>query len=175
MNIFVLDRDPEVAATMLCNKHVVKMIVESGQLLCAAHWLSDDNAQAPYKLTHAKHPCATWTRSTPANYNWLLVHMRAMLTEYTKRYKKTHKSEEVWQWLKDNRPKSYLLDTVDLTDHVICMPDEIREHTSNPVKAYRVYYLVHKHTFARWYPHAVAPDWWTKSANAVGHELNQPW
>ena len=30
MNIFVLDRDPEIAAKYHCNKHVVKMILERG-------------------------------------------------------------------------------------------------------------------------------------------------
>ena len=31
MNIFILDEQPEIAAQMMCDKHVVKMIVESCQ------------------------------------------------------------------------------------------------------------------------------------------------
>jgi hypothetical protein len=38
MNIFVLDKDPHAAAHYHCDKHVVKMILEAGQMLCAAHW-----------------------------------------------------------------------------------------------------------------------------------------
>ena len=41
MNIFVLDKDPRVAARMLCDKHVPKMIVESAQMLSTAHRLLD--------------------------------------------------------------------------------------------------------------------------------------
>ena len=33
MNIFVLDKDPEIAAQMACDKHVVNMIVETAQML----------------------------------------------------------------------------------------------------------------------------------------------
>ena len=41
MNIFVLDKDPVVAAQMQCDKHVVKMIVESAQMLSTAHRILD--------------------------------------------------------------------------------------------------------------------------------------
>ena len=41
MNIFVLDRNPVVAAQMQCDKHIVKMIVESGQMLSTAHRMLD--------------------------------------------------------------------------------------------------------------------------------------
>jgi len=41
MNIFILDKDPVVAAQMLCDKHVPKMLVESGQMLSTVHRLLD--------------------------------------------------------------------------------------------------------------------------------------
>lgn len=34
MNIFVLSEGPVEAARMQCDKHVVKMIVETAQMLC---------------------------------------------------------------------------------------------------------------------------------------------
>ena len=37
MNIFYLNRDPYKAAEIQYNKHVVKMILESAQMLCTAH------------------------------------------------------------------------------------------------------------------------------------------
>ena len=43
MNIFVIDKDPVVAAQNLCDKHVVKMILESAQMLCAPF----ENGEAP--------------------------------------------------------------------------------------------------------------------------------
>ena len=41
MNIFVLDDQPEIAAQMMCDKHVVKMILESCQLMSTAHHVLD--------------------------------------------------------------------------------------------------------------------------------------
>ena len=41
MNIFALDKDPVVAAQMSCDKHIVKMILESAQMLCTAKRVLD--------------------------------------------------------------------------------------------------------------------------------------
>ena len=39
MNIFFLDKDPVISAQMMCNKHVVKMILETAQMICTTHHL----------------------------------------------------------------------------------------------------------------------------------------
>lgn len=39
MNIFVLDQDPTRAAHAQCDKHVIRMLVESCQLLASAYWV----------------------------------------------------------------------------------------------------------------------------------------
>ena len=41
MNIFILDKDPKLAAQMLCDKHIPKMIIESAQMLSTAHRMLD--------------------------------------------------------------------------------------------------------------------------------------
>ena len=46
MNIFYLDRDPKIAAQMMCDKHVVKMILESAQILSTAHRVLDGDDYA---------------------------------------------------------------------------------------------------------------------------------
>ena len=58
MNIFILDKNPITAAQMLCDRHVPKMIVESGQMLSTAHRLLDgipekrrSNLVRPFKHT----------------------------------------------------------------------------------------------------------------------------
>ena len=71
MNIFYLNSDPVVAAEKQYNKHVVKMILESAQLLCSAHHMLDSEIDVPYKLTHKNHPSAVWTRRSLQNYAWL--------------------------------------------------------------------------------------------------------
>lgn len=53
MNIFVLDEDPVIAAKNLADKHIVKMTLETAQMLCSAH----PSGIAPYKQAHMKHPC----------------------------------------------------------------------------------------------------------------------
>jgi hypothetical protein len=35
MNIFVLDEDPVISAQMQCDKHIVKMPLETAQMLCS--------------------------------------------------------------------------------------------------------------------------------------------
>ena len=51
MNIFYLDEDPEVAAILQYNKHVVKMILESAQMLCTAHYRIRDEQYTASGLT----------------------------------------------------------------------------------------------------------------------------
>jgi hypothetical protein len=89
MNIFATSSCPIESAKALDDKRVIKMILESAQLLSSAIWLN--GGKGPYRLTHANHPCTIWVRTSKANYNWLLTHYKALLNEYTNRYSKTHK------------------------------------------------------------------------------------
>ena len=183
MNIFVLDKDPSVAASYHCNKHVVKMILEAGQMLCVAHWvhalesvdkeLKDfkrvreakayalKNASPtlipPWTLTHTRHPCTVWTAINTGNYKWHLSLMRSLLDEYTLRYNKHHKSEEVYDWLASRIPHGMI--RAEKTEHPQCMPDECKV-LGDPVAAYRNYYIRHKNQMAQWEPRATTPKWY---------------
>lgn len=148
MNIFVLDEDPNQAARFACDKHVVKMILESAQLLCAAFPEGD----APYKKTHVNHPCSIWTRANNSNYEWLVQHAYALCAEYTKRYGKVHKSQSVIEWCDINRPN---LPEEPITPFPQAMPDQYK--SSNPIQAYRAYYIGEKAAFATWKTNI--PDW----------------
>ena len=92
MNIFYLDKDPFKAAKLQYNKHVVKMILESAQMLCAAHHVLGNPEDVPYKLAHKNHPSTIWVRENSLHYDWLYEHMIALGNEYTKRYGKKHLS-----------------------------------------------------------------------------------
>lgn len=133
MNIFLLDRNPTKAAAQYHNKHVVKMVLETAQLLCSAH----EPGMAPYKRTHYYHPCAQWTRTSLQNYFWLVDLGKAIAAEYTKRYGKRHKSEDVIDWCEENIPLT-IPDGV-LTEFPQCMPDAFKKDDS--VEAYRAYYV----------------------------------
>ena len=83
MNIFYLDPNPKIAAQMMCDKHVIKMILESAQMLCTAHRVLDGDDYADkyslYKTVHKNHPSTIWVRSGRLNYLWLYDHMRGLM------------------------------------------------------------------------------------------------
>ena len=83
MNIFYLDNNPVKAAQVQYNKHVVKMILESAQMLCTAHHHYDNGHNVPYKKAHYNHPSTIWCRQNASQYKWLYDHMVALGKEYT--------------------------------------------------------------------------------------------
>ena len=92
---------------MLCDKHVVKMILESAQMLSAVldcQYKDERRGDTDepviktfglpgYPKAHAKHPCTLWARQSKQNAMWLVRHMRALCFEYTRRYGKFHKQD----------------------------------------------------------------------------------
>jgi len=148
MNIFVLDKDPRKAAAQMCDQHVVKMLLESAQLLCLPF---DD---PPYKPTHQNHPCSKWVLESDGNYEWLLCHATALCIEYRRRYDKQHKSRSVIQWCGQNYTGN--LNPSHMYVFPQCMPDEFKVD-GDPVKAYRNYY---QHKYNEWRTkHAAKPQY----------------
>lgn len=158
MNIFILDEDPVQAAKDHCDKHVVKMILESGQMLCAAH----DPSKAPWKRTHYNHPCTVWARSSKENYKWLAILGLELCAEYTRRYGRRHKSEDVLIWCAENIPEN--LPDVPRTPFAIAIKDP-KYHRSSAVESYRAYYIGEKIRFAKW-NYSKKPEWWIKFVDA---------
>ena len=145
MNIFYLDKCPVKAAKYQYNKHVVKMILESAQMLCTAHHcVMGEDANVPYKVAHKNHPSSIWARQSGENYTWLYRHMMELGREYERRYGKKHLSI-----IKCEDPLSILpggiLET-GLTKMPQCMPDEYKDKCS--IQAYWNYYIGEKHTVA---------------------------
>ena len=182
MNIFVLHLNPIIAAQMHCDRHVVKMIIESAQLLYCCilvHGVMyhdpDIIETAPltssgthgYRVTHRNHPCAIWVAKSVANYEWLITMAKELCRQYTIRYGKTHATEQHIDWL------SYLcpnIPDVPLTPFSIVMPDVCKclsidqdidksLNQYDPVKSYRNYYIMEK-KWAKWEKTEV-PYWWT--------------
>jgi Pyrimidine dimer DNA glycosylase len=143
MNIFYLDKDPVVAAQQQVDKHVVKMPLETAQMLCSAF----EVGSAPYRRTHYNHPSTVWSRSSKANYQWLIKHGYALCEEYTKRYNKEHKCKAIIKWCEDNQD-SLSFDSEEFTDPPQCMPDDAKR--SDSVAGYRTYYNTHKSYIFNW-------------------------
>ena len=143
MNIFYLDKDPIAAAVVQYNKHVVKMILESAQMLCAAHHILGDPDDVPYKLAHKNHPCTICVRENSLHYDWLYEHMMALGDEYTARYNKTHMSIDKCKHL-NIHPRNIPHEIFEQPPQ--CMPDEYKDECS--VQAYWNYYIAEKHVVA---------------------------
>lgn len=175
MNIFFLSPSPLQSAVWMCDSHVVKMIVESAQLLSTAHrildgveqvgvsstgrktkgWvLPDSREQIMYKTTHSNHPCAIWCRTSIENYTWLVEHFFALCDEYTYRYGKTHKCYGMGYALQ-SPPLN--LKAYDWTTPPSCMPEQYIL-SDNPVENYRQYYREGKKHILKW-KNRPQPDW----------------
>ena len=155
MNIFVLDQDPRVCAVYHNDKHVVKMILESAQLLCGVHHMTESNLDVPYGLSHKNHPCSILARKCIENYIWLCDLGLELSKEYTHRYGKRHKSQDIIEWCMTNLPN--LPEFGDITQHPKAMPDECK--TDDVVESYRRYYIMEKSSFCNWKNREI-PNWY---------------
>jgi len=183
MNIFYLSEDPIQAAQWMVDRHVVKMILESAQLLSTAHrlldgqeillqvdllqedgsfktkkkkwWkLNDSREEVLYSVTHINHPSAVWARQSVENYNWLVEHLFALMDEYTYRYNKKHKCHGELSYMLQSPPKN--LKDYDMTLMPSCM-DDMYIVSKNPVDNYRNYYTKGKTHLHSWKNRDVPP------------------
>ena len=167
MNVFYLDEDPQIAAQMHVDKHVVKMIVESAQLLSTAHrfldgqeyiqlsknnrrlkrWrLNDARENVLYKGAFLNHPCGVWVRESSSNYSWLYSLFGFLCDEYTYRYNKTHLTDTKLRVLLANHPIN--IPSGELTSPALAMPDYCKKN--DPVSSYRNYYIKEKSNLFAW-------------------------
>ncbi len=151
MNIFYLDRNPVKAARLHCDKHVVKMILESAQMLCTAHRQLDGDTYADahnlYKNAHINHPSTKWVRSGNLNYRYLYNLFVALCDEYTYRYGKTHTTDSKLRLVLSKTPDN-INHFEPFTDPPQCMPDQYKN--TDTILAYQQYYLGEKADFAKW-------------------------
>ena len=178
MNLFVLDKDPVKAAQLQCDKHVVKMIVESAQMLSTAHRMLDGEMLVTrtktgrkgrqyrlegeldtllYKAVHYHHPCTVWTMKSNNNYNWHYVHFCALCDEYKHRYGKTHmtdtKLRDVLKTPPRNIPVGYL------TQQPLAMQSNPECMFEDVVKSYRAYYQTKQDRFKMVWTKREIPEW----------------
>lgn len=145
MNIFYIDKDPHKAAQAMTDKHVIKMILESAQLLSTAHHVLGSNTkeylEALYRPTHINHPSAIWVRESLANYKWLYNHFMSLCEEYTERYGKIHLTEKKLALLLCHTPKD--IPNIGLTPMRIAIKDTCW-HKDDAIESYRAYYVGEK-------------------------------
>ena len=176
MNIFFLHNEPDIAAIHHCDKHVVKMILEAAQMLSTAHRMIDGTelvGKSPtgrkqtqyiltdsakdfilYKAVHMNHPCTVWTRESKQNYEWHYDLFVSLCEEYTHRYGKVHETDRKLRELLATAPVN--IEDKGLTQLPQCMPEYCKD--SDPIEAYRSYYINEKKDFAKWTKRS-QPNW----------------
>ena len=163
MNIFFLDKTPELSAEMLCDKHIPKMLLESAQMLSTAvrkYEKETDTtplAKPIYKSAYPNHPMTKWVGETKGNFEWALENAIYIHEEYRFRFNKNHKSYKVIKNIINFELQAHLPEG-DMTTPPQCMPDEYKDN--NYVTAYRNYYKGEKEYFAKWEKGRHQPEWW---------------
>lgn len=180
MNVFILDKDPIKAAQLQCNAHIVKMIVESAQMLSTAHRMLDGSLERRpsksgkstvkywkmpdwrentlYKAVHMHHPCTVWTMKSNNNYNWHWVHFTALCDEYKYRYEKVHATDtrlrDVLKTLPRNIPVGPMTpQPLAMNSNPECMDP------NNIVESYRKFYQTKQHRFKMAWTKRKVPEW----------------
>jgi hypothetical protein len=148
MNIFVTDPDPWQSAKVLPDKHVVKMPLETCQMLsivCSDKWghgfgIIPKVDGTPYntdKGAFRNHPCTVWANSFVNNWQWLLQHGIALCDEYKMRYGKTHSCFHSLLAAKEILPVG---DNQDPTPFARAMPEEYKfDDSITTFDAYKMY------------------------------------
>lgn len=133
MNIFASSVSTKESAQALDDKRLIKMILESAQMLSTN--LNLNGIKGPYKTTHQNHPCAIWTRTSHANYFWLFGHFMFLCEEYTYRFGKIHKCEQ-YQTVFINNSTKLNYATTERTPFPNCTTFK---HIEDTTQAYRLY------------------------------------
>ena len=155
MNIFHLDKDPLLCAKYHCDKHVVKMILETGQMLCTAYQRHYGLKDDLYKPAYPHHPMTIWVGDSGANFSFTMKLFNSLLTEYTKRYNKVHKTSKIILLL-NGKYKKWQDMKGDFINPPLCMPDEYK--LDDYVQSYKNYYIGEKMYFAK-YNYSETPHW----------------
>ena len=154
MNIFVTDPCPIQSARNLPDKHIVKMPLETCQMLAIIYsdWYYGvgklyKKDGTPYRTAHGafrKHPCTIWAAEDKYNLAWLIEHGLALCFEYTARYNKEHTCQDVIYQAEAIYRDCFGSDTTDaatyVRDFTRAMPEYIKHNnTINTIEAYKIY------------------------------------
>ena len=170
MNIFILDEDPIISAQMQCDKHIVKMPLETAQMLCSVLHRHGQGDKVPYKEAHKNHPCTLWAGDSADNFSWLVQHGMELCFEYTRRYNKIHKCQQVIMDIRETDWGTLQYKPTCGTPHPQCMPDEYKCAFDDAIQAYRKYYVNDKKDIAKWEKCTPAPDWYTNKKYRTGYD-----
>lgn len=158
MNIFFLSLNPLLCASLYCDQHVGKILIEIAQMLSTGvHLLStcEYDETKIYKKTHPNHPMTQWVRSSSSTWFWTIRMGKALSSEWIKRYGKTHKSSLAVDYIASLPVFLETQEDPDISSIPLCMPDACKT-IGDPITSYITYYKTK--TFAQW-KHTKPPSW----------------
>lgn len=163
MNIFRVDNNPKQAAADLCDRHCIKMILESCQMLSTALQVNGFTPEWACKPTHINHPCSKWCRETSSNYLWLAEHAKALCDQYTLRYGRIHAyTDKIDRFIE----ASSIIIVGGETSAPTAMPEQFKQIDGDVVFKYRAYVAGSKFRFAKW-KYTPQPHWWSEMRDYV--------
>jgi len=154
MNIFVTDPCPIQSARNLPDKHIVKMPLETCQMLAIIYsdwyygvgklYKQDGTPYATTRGAFRNHPCTQWAADNEYNLAWLIVHGVALCDEYTARYGKVHTCLDVIAQAEQIYKRCFDLDHYDASQQVTsftrAMPEYIKYNDRiSTIEAYKYY------------------------------------
>ncbi|MCB9357452.1 MAG: hypothetical protein H6505_02675 [Calditrichaeota bacterium] len=185
MNLFILDKNPAKCARDHCDRHIVKMPLETTQMLVSAFWVwngvttlaekraasldkkflkrvfkklprtKPDGTPDPWGIGHLHHPCTIWVRTNDRNFLWALELGEELSKEYSRRYKKVHAVAPILEWIRAQEIPAPKSSRK--TPFPQAMPDDCKV-PGDAVAAYRKFYHLHKAKFAVW-KYSPTPEW----------------
>lgn len=187
MDIFVLDKNPKLAAQAHYDTHVSKMCLETAQILSTVARrcvpASICNEQGLYKPTHSNHPSVLWAGKTYGNFLWTLKLFDELLNEFEYRFGHHHDSSCIYTSFVDTsgiseRIKTRLNNDLTQTPPALAMETRYyRDKQNKPwvvgvsphenlsaVNSYRHLYVTGKKHLQR-YTRREYPNWFEKYRN----------
>ena len=153
MNIFGIDTDTTSCATYHTDRHIVKMPLETAQMVSFVYYHKDlwdgevPNLLMNFSAGHDKHPCSLWLRENLVNFLWTCEFGIKLIEEYRFRYdsQKHERCKMIFEWSLDNLPN---LPVAEFTPFAKAMPEEYKVDCS--VESYRNYYRMGKSELHQW-------------------------
>ena len=156
MNIFHLDKDPILCAKWLCDKHCVKMVLETAQMLSTGYQKEFGIKNDLYKPAYPKHPMTIWVGNSRGNFQFTFNLFKNLLDEYTYRYHKKHSSHKIYDLL-NSKYNNWTTNMFGMfSNPPLCMPEEYK--TDCYITSYRKYYIGEKKRIAK-YKFTKPPYW----------------
>lgn len=159
MQLYVLDYNPQKSVEMLSNCHVIKMCLETAQILSSVRFnLGINRHDIMPKPYNPNHPVIKAINNNH-KINWLLDYNRCLHNEYIYRFEKKHsyfKLIELYYDMKDNSINDVNVEFLDFARDF----KDFNTNKTDLVESFREYYKFKKSIIKNWkYTKRKEPIW----------------